>query len=140
MSTDENIEHVVIIIEENDIVIARRRVREASNAIGFGLTDTTKIVTAASELARNIFKYAGNGIMYIHELEDKGIKGIELSFIDNGPGISDIKKVMEEGYSTSGGFGMGLPGAKRLMDEMDIQSKVGHGAKVVIRKWQKSKL
>jgi serine/threonine-protein kinase RsbT len=129
-------ENEVIIHEENDIVLARRKVREVANALGFGLTDTTRIVTAASELARNIFKYAGSGILSINNLEDEEHTGIELLFEDKGPGITDISKAMEEGYSTSNGFGMGLPGAKRLMDEMDIWSEIGNGTRVVIKKWR----
>lgn len=137
MSTNYYNENEVTIKEENDIVIARRKVRETANTIGFGLTDTTRIVTAASELARNIFKYAGEGVMFIKNLNDKEIVGIELSFIDNGPGIPNLQKAMEEGYSSSGGFGMGLPGAKRLMDEMVLQSEVGKGTTVIIKKWRK---
>ncbi len=121
---------------ETDIVLARRSVREAATAIGFGITDTTRIVTAASELARNICKYAGQGVMYVRQLDGTSRIGLELEFVDHGPGIPDIAKALEMGYSTSGGFGMGLPGARRLMDEMDIQSAPGAGTRVTLRKWR----
>jgi serine/threonine-protein kinase RsbT len=126
----------VVIKTESDIVVARRAVREAATALGFGITDTTRIVTAASELARNVFKYAGEGVMRLRPLDNGGRAGIEATFVDHGPGIPDVAKAMEEGYSTSGGFGMGLPGAKRLMDEMEIQSALGKGTTVTIRKWR----
>ncbi|MCY3023177.1 MAG: anti-sigma regulatory factor [Planctomycetota bacterium] len=131
------IEKEVVIKTESDIVVARRAVREGASALGFGLTDTTRIVTAASELARNIIKYAVEGTMVLHPLEDGTRTGIELTFVDHGPGIPDIAKAMKEGFSTSGGFGMGLPGAKRLMDEMDAQSAVGQGTTVTVRKWRR---
>ncbi len=123
---------------ETDIVLARRAVREAATALGFGVTDTTRIVTAASELARNIVKYAGQGTLEGHTLTGPGRIGLELRFIDRGPGIPDVAKALEMGFSTSGGFGMGLPGARRLMDEMDITSTVGVGTTVVLRKWRTS--
>ena len=123
---------------ENDIVVARQAVREAANELGFGLTDITRIVTASSELARNIFKYAGRGIMLVHSVESDGRTGIQLTFIDHGPGIPDLEQAMSEGYSTSGGFGMGLPGAKRLMDEMELTSALGAGTTAVLRKWRVS--
>jgi serine/threonine-protein kinase RsbT len=123
---------------ETDIVAARRSVRDAATRLGFGITDVTRIVTAASELARNVFKYAGEGVMRWRSLEDGERAGIELQFEDKGPGIADIAQALEEGYSTGGGLGMGLPGARRLMDEMEIQSKVGQGTMVTLKKWRKS--
>jgi serine/threonine-protein kinase RsbT len=122
---------------ETDIVLTRRAVREAARAVGFGVTDTTRIVTAASELARNIFKYAGEGMMRLRPLEREDRTGIELTFVDRGPGIPSIPQALEMGFSTSGGFGMGLPGAKRLMDEMDIQSALGQGTTVTVTKWRR---
>lgn len=130
-------EHEVVIKTESDIVLARRAVRETASSLGFGITDTTRIVTAASELARNIFKYAGEGVMILRCLKGADRTGIELQFVDHGPGIPSMQKALEEGYSTSGGFGMGLPGTKRLMDEMDIQSAVGQGTTITIKKWRK---
>ena len=123
---------------ESDMVLARRAVREAAKALGFGMTDTTRIVTAASELARNIFKYAGEGVMLLRSLEGGDRIGIELTFTDCGPGIASIQQALQEGYSTSGGYGMGLPGTKRLMDEMDIQSTIGQGTSITIKKWRKA--
>jgi serine/threonine-protein kinase RsbT len=128
----------VPINSENDIVIARREVREVAAQIGFSVTDTTRIVTAASELARNIFKYAGHGVMHWRRIEKENSSGLELQFVDNGPGIADISLAMQEGYSTSKGLGLGLPGVKRLMDEMDIQSTGGKGTTITLKKWRKS--
>ncbi len=130
-------EAVVPIHVEGDVVVARRAVRDAANRMGFGITDTTRIVTAASELARNIVKYAGTGTMLIRAIEQEARAGLELVFADRGPGIADIPQALTEGYSTTGGLGMGLPGAKKLMDHMHIQSKVGEGTCVVVRKWRR---
>jgi serine/threonine-protein kinase RsbT len=121
---------------EQDIVTVRRTVREAATGVGFGITDVTRIVTSASELARNVVLYAGSGMLYWHVLHAIDRKGIELIFVDCGPGIADIALAMQQGYTTSGGLGMGLPGSKRLMDEMEVQSRVGEGTTVTVRKWQ----
>lgn len=122
---------------ETDIVTVRKTVRDAATQLGFGITDVTRIVTAASELARNVFLYAGSGVMRWHALDTGGSIGIVLMFEDSGPGIADIEQAMQEGYSTSGGLGMGLPGANRLMDEMEIRSEVGRGTTVTVRKWRR---
>lgn len=122
---------------ESDIVTARRFVREAATALGFGLVDVTRIVTAASELTRNIYQYAGSGVMRWRPLHQAGRTGLELVFEDSGPGIADVEKAMEMGFSTGKGLGLGLPGAKRLMDEMTITSHVGEGTTVQVRKWLK---
>ncbi len=134
----ETDETAVPIHTEGDIVLARRGVREAANAMGFGITDTTRIVTAASELARNIVKYAGAGTMFVRTIVDNnnGV-GLELEFSDRGPGIADVGQAMAEGYSTTGGLGMGLPGARKLMDDFRIHSTVGQGTRVVITKWRR---
>ena len=121
---------------ESDIVHARLAVREAAKALGFGPTDTTRIVTAASELARNILKYAGSGLVRVRALDTAEHTGIEIEFEDQGPGIADLDQAMTEGFSTSGGFGMGLPGAKRLMDELNIQSELGVGTRISLKKWR----
>ncbi len=126
----------MVIKTGSDIVQARQAVREAARALGFESTDTTRIVTAASELARNLMQYAGEGLMILTSLKADDRCGIELRFVDHGPGIPNIEEALEEGYSTSGGLGLGLPGAKRLMDEMDIQSVVGQGTTVTVRKWR----
>ena len=125
------------ITSENDIVMARKVVREASTALGFGLTDVTRIVTAASELTRNIYHYAKSGVVHWRALNQGAKVGLELTFEDRGPGIPDIDKAMKVGFSTGNGLGLGLPGAKRLMDEMTIASTVGQGTTVVVRKWLK---
>ena len=110
-------------------------VRDAATQMAFGLTDVTRIVTAASELARNVFQYAGDGVMHWTAVDRNSSVGIELTFEDNGPGFSDIEQAMQRGYSTSNGLGLGLPGVKRLMDELEIVSQAGNGAKVTARKW-----
>ncbi|MCA9580491.1 MAG: anti-sigma regulatory factor [Myxococcales bacterium] len=131
------IEGLLKIDTEGDILIARKTAREACQRIGFGITDTTRIVTAVSELSRNIFHYAKAGTMHWSETEMGRRKGIELTFSDDGPGIDDINRAMEVGFTTSStpSLGLGLPGVKRLMDEMEISSPVGKGTTVTVRKW-----
>jgi serine/threonine-protein kinase RsbT len=123
---------------EGDIVAARKVVRNLAVALGFGVTDVTRIVTAASELTRNVFRYAGSGLMHWRRIDTGKSVGIELIFEDKGPGIPDVSKAMETGYTTGGGLGMGLPGARKLMDEMEIQSEVGKGTRVAVKKWRRS--
>jgi serine/threonine-protein kinase RsbT len=120
---------------ESDIVLARKVVRDAATVLGFGITDVTRIVTAASELTRNIYQYAGSGVMRWRSLSGDARVGLELVFEDNGPGIPDVAKAMEAGFTTGKGLGLGLPGAQRLMDEMALQSQVGKGTTVEVRKW-----
>ena len=127
----------VRIDSESDIVTARKVIRDAANAMGFGVTDVTRIVTAASELTRNVFRYAGSGVMRWRTVSAGEVIGLELTFEDHGPGIPDIKRAMEMGYTTKGGLGLGLPGAKRLMDEMEIESEVGQGTRVTVKKWRR---
>jgi serine/threonine-protein kinase RsbT len=120
---------------EHDIVVARRTVREAAAHLGFREADVTRIVTAASELARNVYKYAGEGVMRWRSLQSDSRAGIELQFVDHGPGIADIALALQPGYSSSKGLGMGLPGAKRLMDDLQIESVVGEGTRITLKKW-----
>jgi serine/threonine-protein kinase RsbT len=127
----------VQIRSDNDIVVSRRTVREVAQSLGFGITDVTRIVTATSELARNIVLYAGSGVMRWSELGISGRVGVELTLEDNGPGIANIEQVMQEGYTTSGGLGLGLPGSKRLMDEFEIASEIGKGTRITVRKWRR---
>jgi len=127
----------VKILAENDIVVARRAVREAALYLGFESTDTTRIVTGASELARNIFKYAGTGMMHWRLIKNGDMQGLELKFEDQGPGIANLDQALREGYSSSGGLGMGLPGTKRLMDEMEIKTAQGKGTTIIVRKWKR---
>jgi len=121
---------------EGDIVATRHTVREIAMKLGFGITDVTRIVTAASELARNVYKYGGGGVVRWRHLSKDERSGLELQFVDQGPGIADISKALEVGYSTGRGLGLGLPAAKRLMDELEIQSDPGRGTCVTLRKWR----
>jgi serine/threonine-protein kinase RsbT len=130
-------EGAVRIGSEGDLVTARKMVRDVAVTMAFGVTDVTRIVTAASELTRNVFRYAGSGVMYWRKVNTGEHVGIELTFVDSGPGIPDVEQAMEMGYTTSGGLGLGLPGAKRLMDEMEIESAVGKGTRVTVKKWRK---
>jgi len=125
----------VAIDSEGDIVLARKVVREAATTLGMGLTDVTRIVTASSELARNVFRYAGRGVMHWRIVAANSRRGIELVFEDHGPGITDVDEALTEGFSTSGGMGMGLPGTRRLVDDMSIESDPGKGTVVKVRKW-----
>ena len=123
------------IASDFDVLASRKIVREECQSIGFGITDITRIVTAASELARNIFLYAGKGILELKRVEREGRIGIELIFEDEGPGIKDFESSIENGFEKYNGMGLGLRGAKRLMDEMEIQSELGKGTKISIKKW-----
>lgn len=126
------------IASESDIVAARRRVRDVATVLGFNITDVTRIVTAASELTRNIFHYAGTGTMRWQPLEGASSVGLELTFEDHGPGIPDIDRAMEPGFSSGKGLGLGLPGAKRLMDEMLLETEVGKGTTIKVTKWRRT--
>ncbi|HWQ89500.1 MAG TPA: anti-sigma regulatory factor [Desulfitobacteriaceae bacterium] len=125
----------VKISEEEDIVTARQKGRSIAKELGFSVVDQCRIATGISELARNIFLYASTGSILIQTLTDNNHSGIEIIAEDNGPGISDIKLALLDGYSTSNGLGMGLPGTKRLMDEFEINSELGTGTKIIVRKW-----
>jgi serine/threonine-protein kinase RsbT len=128
-------ESYVKIISEWDIVAARQLGRNIAKELEFGTVDQARITTAISELARNIYLYAGQGEIRIERLNEFGKRGIKVIAADNGPGIQDIRKVMEDGYSTSGGLGAGLPGVKRLMDEFDITSSLEEGTIIKTVKW-----
>jgi serine/threonine-protein kinase RsbT len=125
----------VKIVTEWDIVAARQLGRNVSKELGFGTVDQARITTAISELARNIYLYAGKGQIYIEKLNRGGKNGLLVVATDEGPGIPDVRKVMEDGSSTSGGLGAGLPGVKRLMDEFDIETNVGEGTEIKAVKW-----
>lgn len=127
---------VAVIRSDLDIVIARTLARDTAKQLGFGAIDQARIATAVSELARNIFLYAGTGTVTVREIERPGRRGLEIVCEDQGPGIPDINLVMQDGYSTSRGMGMGLPGAKRLMDEFDLKSREGIGTTITCRKWK----
>ncbi len=121
---------------EVDIVQARHLVRKWAAELNFSLVDQTKIVTAASELARNTIVYGKGGEMVLNSLENGVRKGLELIFNDHGPGITDTKLALQDGYTTGSGLGLGLSGAKRLSNEFELFSKVGEGTKVIIRRWK----
>jgi len=119
-----------------DIVRVRQAVRQMAVELKFGLVDQTKIVTAASELARNTLDYGGGGTVKLEELESGGRRGLRLVFEDQGPGIPDLELALKDGYTTGGGLGMGLSGSKRLMNEFEIVSRLGEGTCVTIVKWK----
>lgn len=131
MSTPKKID----IINEWDIVHARQAGREEAKELGFGQVDQARIATAISELARNIYLYAKTGSITIDTYLDSEKKGIIIIAEDNGPGIRDIRQAMEDGFTTSGGLGAGLPGVKRLMDEFDITSEINVGTKITTHKF-----
>jgi len=134
MSSRNN--EVTTIRSDLDIVTARSVARDVAKVQGFGAVDQARIATAVSELARNIFLYASTGTVTSRPVERSGRKGIEIVCEDQGPGIDSIDQVMQDGYTTSRGMGMGLPGAKRLMDDFEIESKTGVGTKITCRKWR----
>jgi len=121
---------------DEDVVRLRKQVREDLVAIGFSLIEQTKMITAASELARNTLRYGGGGEAHIMHLSDGARHGLELSFVDQGPGIEDVNLALTDGYTSGGGLGLGLSGAKRLADEFEIMTTVGQGTTVKIAKWK----
>lgn len=121
---------------ENDVVSARQFVRKLTQQLRFSLVDQTKMVTAASELGRNAVKYGGGGEMNWELVEDGARVGLRLHFVDHGPGISDVEQAMTDGWTTGGGLGMGLSGAKRLVNDFDIETAPGAGTRVTITRWR----
>ncbi len=119
-----------------DVVAVRQVVREWSVTAGFSLVDQTKIVTAASELARNTVQYGGGGTMRLEFLNDGPRRGLRLVFEDQGPGIADIEQALRDGYTSGGGLGLGLGGARRLANEFEIDSKPGEGTRIAITRWK----
>ena len=120
----------------DDVVRVRQEVRARAIEVGLGLVDQTKIITAASELARNTLDYGGGGTLLIEGLQEGSRKGVRLTFEDQGQGIADIEKALTDGYTTGGGLGLGLGGAKRLSNEFSIASNPGRGTRVVITRWK----
>ena len=118
------------------IVMVRQAVRQRAVDLGFSLVDQTKIVTAASELARNTIQHGGGGQAMIETIVNGTRRGLRLTFEDQGPGINDLELAMKNGYSTAGGLGLGLSGAKRLSNEFDITSVPGTGTRVTITRWR----
>ena len=118
------------------IVLVRQAVRKWSIELGFSLVDQTKMITAASELARNALDYGGGGTVRLEFLEEGARRGLRLTFEDQGPGIPDLEKAMTDGYTTGKGMGMGLSGSKRLVNEFEIATRVGEGTRVTITRWK----
>jgi len=119
-----------------DVVSTRQAVRQCAVELGFNLVEQTKIVTAASELARNTVQHGGGGRVTIEGLEHHGRRGLRLTFEDNGPGIPDLDLAMRDGYTTGSGLGLGLSGARRLSNEFQIESQPGKGTRVTITRWR----
>ena len=119
-----------------DVVAVRQSVREWAVSCGFSLVDQTKIVTAASELARNAVLYGGGGTVRLEALNDGPRRGLRLIFEDQGPGIPDIEQALKDGYSTGSGLGLGLGGARRLVNEFEIESRPGEGTRVTVTRWR----
>jgi serine/threonine-protein kinase RsbT len=132
----EKSERVILIRVDADIVTARQEGRVLASQIGFSNSDQVLIATAISEAARNILQYARSGEIVLDHIQYGEKEGILIIARDLGPGIKDTRRVMEDGYSSSGGLGLGLPGIKRLMSEMDIQSTPGKGTTLTIKKWK----
>jgi serine/threonine-protein kinase RsbT len=126
----------MLIEKEQDVVPFRNRVKEYAVKIGMNLINQTKLITAASELVRNMLKYGGGGMALIEVVSQGRDTGVRLTFQDKGPGIKDVSLAMKDGYTTGKSLGVGLPGAKRLVSEFDIKSEVGAGTTVTILKWK----
>jgi len=121
---------------QTDIVLVRQTVRQWAIAQGLGLVDQTKIVTAASELARNTVSYGGGGTVLLEALDEGIRKGLRLTFEDRGPGIANLELALTDGYTSGGGMGLGLSGSKRLVNEFDIWSQPGEGTRVTVARWR----
>jgi serine/threonine-protein kinase RsbT len=124
------------LISEQDIVTARQQIRKVSQQIGFSIVDQTKIVTAASELARNAVVYGGGGILEWETIDQNGRTGLRLTISDQGPGIEDLTLAMKDGWTSGKGMGLGLPGTKRLVSDFSITSERGVGTKVIVTRWK----
>lgn len=124
------------IAQSDDVVRVRQRVRARAIEAGLGLVDQTKIITAASELARNTLDYGGGGSVLVETLSEGARRGVRLTFEDAGPGIADLEQALTDGFTTGGGLGLGLSGARRLSNEFEIQSNVGEGTRVMIARWK----
>lgn len=124
------------IAREQDVIPLRNRVKEYAVKIGMGIVNQTKLITALSELVRNMIRYAGGGKVFIEVVSRGRDNGIRLTFTDEGPGIADIAMAMKDGFSTGKSLGLGLPGTRRLVSEFDIKSEVGKGTTVTVIKWK----
>lgn len=121
----------------DDVVRVRQLVRLKATAVKLSLVDQTKLVTAASELARNTLVHGGAGRVHVEVVESGGRRGVRASFSDSGPGIADVEQALSDGYTTGGGLGLGLGGSRRLVDEFDLSSAVGEGTTVTVVKWSR---
>ncbi|MDX5420346.1 MAG: anti-sigma regulatory factor [Hymenobacteraceae bacterium] len=124
------------IVREQDVVPFRNRVREFCTRIGMSLVNQTKLITAASELVRNMLKYANGGKVILEIVSQNAKTGVRLTFTDQGPGIPDIEMAMRDGFSTGRSLGLGLPGTKRLVNEFDLKSQPGQGTTVIVIHWK----
>src|SRR5262245_9866653 len=122
--------------DSDHVTLARQLVKKFAAELGFNLVEQTKLVTATSELARNMVLYAGGGVVHIEKVEREGRRGLRVTFEDIGPGIADVDLALTDGYSTGSGRGFGLGGARRLVDEFEISSRVGEGTRVAITRWR----
>jgi serine/threonine-protein kinase RsbT len=127
---------VMIIVKEQDVIPFRNRIKEYAAKIGMSLVNQTKIITAASELVRNMLKYANGGKVLIEVVSKGRENGLRLTFEDKGPGIPNIALALQDGYSTGKSLGLGLPGTKRLVSEFELKSEVGKGTTVTVIKWK----
>lgn len=136
MATAVSAEEMRPLGSSEDVVVVRQVVRALAVKLGFSLVDQTKMVTAASELARNTVDYGGGGTLRIEIVREGSRRGVQLTFSDNGPGIGDIATAMTDGFTTGGGLGLGLGGAKRLSNEFAIESAPGTGTTVTLARWK----
>lgn len=128
---------VLRIGDDQDVVRVRQAVRTVAVAVNLSLVDQTKLITAASELARNTLVYGGGGHAELERISNGRRAGVRVSFVDEGPGIADVVQALTDGYTTGSGLGLGLSGARRLVDEFDIQTKVNEGTRVTVIKWSR---
>lgn len=129
-------DEIAAISSSGDIVKVRQVVREWAVSLGFSLVEQTKMVTAASELARNTLEHGGGGMVQMQALNNESRRGLKLTFSDEGPGIKDVEQALKDGFTTGSGMGLGLGGAKRLVNEFEIDSAPGLGTKVMITRWR----
>jgi len=122
--------------DETQVVRVRQVVREWAAKLGFSLVEQTKVVTAASELARNTVIYGGGGVAQLETIQENGRRGLRVCFVDEGPGIPDIELALRDGFTTGSGLGLGLGGAKRLVHELDIDSAPGRGTRITMTRWK----
>lgn len=136
MTTITNSREEALIVKEQDVVPLRNRVKEYGVKMGMSILNQTKLITATSELVRNLLKYGGGGKVIIESVSNGRDNGVRVTFIDKYPGIADISLAMKDGFSTGKSLGLGLPGTKRLVNEFDIKSELGNGTTVTITKWK----